>query len=312
MKLLKIVPAGTHLDFMGKRMIALVLSAFLIVGSIGLAATTGLNLGIDFLGGILMEVRSKSGPADLADMRAKLGAADLGEVQLQEFGQPSDVLISIQRQSGDPEAQQAAIAKVREVLGDSVDYRRTEFVGPKVGSELREAAIWSVTGAILMILLYIWFRFEWQFGVAAIVALTHDVIATIGVYSLTQIEFNLSTIAALLTIAGYSINDTVVVFDRIRENLRKYKRMGLLELLNLSINDTLSRTVMTSVTTLLALGAIYFFGGEVIRGFSFGMIFGVLIGTYSSIFIAGPVLLVFRLKRSAVVGEEDTAEEAAE
>ncbi|MDJ0895377.1 MAG: protein translocase subunit SecF, partial [Alphaproteobacteria bacterium] len=275
MKLLKIVPAGTHIDFMGKRMIALVLSAFLIVGSIGLAATTGLNLGIDFLGGILMEVRSKSGPADLADMRAKLGAADLGEVQLQEFGQPSDVLISIQRQSGDPEAQQAAIAKVREVLGDSVDYRRTEFVGPKVGSELREAAIWSVTGAILMILLYIWFRFEWQFGVAAIVALTHDVIATIGVYSLTQIEFNLSTIAALLTIAGYSINDTVVVFDRIRENLRKYKRMGLLELLNLSINDTLSRTVMTSVTTLLALGAIYFFGGEVIRGFSFGMIFGV-------------------------------------
>ena len=312
MKLLKIVPAGTHIDFMGKRMIALVLSAFLIVGSIGLAATTGLNLGIDFLGGILMEVRSKSGPADLADMRAKLGAADLGEVQLQEFGQPSDVLISIQRQSGDPEAQQAAIAKVREVLGDSVDYRRTEFVGPKVGSELREAAIWSVTGAILMILLYIWFRFEWQFGVAAIVALTHDVIATIGMYSLTQIEFNLSTIAALLTIAGYSINDTVVVFDRIRENLRKYKRMGLLELLNLSINDTLSRTVMTSVTTLLALGAIYFFGGEVIRGFSFGMIFGVLIGTYSSIFIAGPVLLVFRLKRSAVVGEEDTAEEAAE
>ena len=312
MKLLKIVPAGTHIDFLGKRMIALVLSALLIVGSIGLAATNGLNLGIDFLGGILMEVRSKSGPADLADMRAKLGAADLGEVQLQEFGQPSDVLISIQRQSGDPEAQQAAIAKVREVLGDSVDYRRTEFVGPKVGSELREAAIWSVTGAILMILLYIWFRFEWQFGVAAIVALTHDVIATIGMYSLTQIEFNLSTIAALLTIAGYSINDTVVVFDRIRENLRKYKRMGLLELLNLSINDTLSRTVMTSVTTLLALGAIYFFGGEVIRGFSFGMIFGVLIGTYSSIFIAGPVLLFFRLKRSEVVGEDDAAEEAAE
>ncbi len=312
MKLLKIVPAGTHIDFLGKRMIALILSAFLIVGSIGLTATAGLNLGIDFLGGILMEVRSKSGPADLADMRAKLGAADLGEVQLQEFGQPSDVLISIQRQSGDPEAQQAAIAKVREVLGDSVDYRRTEFVGPKVGSELREAAIWSVTGAILMILLYIWFRFEWQFGVAAIVALTHDVIATIGMYSLTQIEFNLSTIAALLTIAGYSINDTVVVFDRIRENLRKYKRMALLELLNLSINDTLSRTVMTSVTTLLALGAIYFFGGEVIRGFSFGMIFGVVIGTYSSIFIAGPVLLFFRLKRSAVVGEDDAAEEAAE
>ena len=297
MKKLRIVPANTAIDFIGRRTIAFAFSVALILGSLGLAFGSGLNLGIDFLGGILLEVKT-DGPADVSKLRSDLGALGLGEVSLQEFGSPDVVLIRVQRQEGGDEAQQKAITIIRGALGEQVDeYRRTETVGPTVGAELKEAAIWAVGSAILAILVYIWFRFEWQFGIAAIVALIHDVLTTIGLFALFQLEFNLTTVAAVLTIAGYSINDTVVVFDRVRENLRKYKKMSLVELFNLSINETLSRTTITSVTTLLALGALFFFGGEVIGGFSMALIWGVVIGTYSSIALAVPILLYLDIDR---------------
>jgi preprotein translocase subunit SecF len=303
MKKLRMVPADTAIDFIGRRTIAFIFSAALVLSAFGLSLGNGLNLGIDFLGGILLEVQTE-GPADVGKLRSDLGSLGLGEVSLQEFGSPDVVLIRIQRQEGGDEAQQIAIKKVRDELGGSVaEYRRTETVGPTVGAELEEAAMWAVGSAILAILAYIWFRFEWQFGVAAIVALIHDVLTTIGLFALFQLEFNLATVAAVLTIAGYSINDTVVVFDRVRENLRKYKKMSLPDLFNLSINETLSRTTITSVTTLLALGALFFFGGEVISGFSIALIWGVVIGTYSSIALAVPTLLYLNIDRGT--GDEN-------
>lgn len=291
MKLLRLIPADTSIDFIGRRFIVFALSAFLVVGSLGIFFGKGLNLGIDFLGGIVVEVQT-DGPADIGWMRSTLGGLGLGDISLQEFGEEDVVLIRIQRQPGGDAAQQEAVTAVKGALGDSVaEYRRTETVGPTVGEELMWTAIEAVSAAIGAILIYIWFRFEWQFGVAAVIALVHDVISTIGLFALTQIEFNLATVAAVLTIAGYSINDTVVVFDRVRENRRKYKKLELPQLFNLSINGTLSRTTMTSFTTLLALFALYFFGGEVIRGFSVALIWGIVVGTYSSIAVAVPVLL---------------------
>ncbi|MBT5109246.1 MAG: protein translocase subunit SecF [Rhodospirillaceae bacterium] len=308
MKLLKLVPDNTAFDFIGKRVLAFAMSGFLIIASLGLFFTQGLNLGIDFLGGILIEIKT-TGPADLGSLRTKLSNLNLGDVTLQEFGASDDVLIRIQKQDGGDKGQQAAIDAVKAALGDSVaEYRRTEFVGPTVGAELREAATWAVLAAIGAILVYVWFRFEWQFGLGAVIALVHDVITTVGLFSLIQLEFNLATVAAVLTIAGYSINDTVVVYDRVRENMRRYKKMPLAELFNNSLNQTLSRTTMTSVTTLLALGALYIFGGEVIRGFSIALIWGVLIGTYSSIWLAVPFLLYVRPDR----GAEDTRGELDE
>ena len=271
-------------------------SLLLILASIVIFIARDLNYGIDFQGGILVEVRvDRAGK--LGEMRQRLTNLGLGEVSLQEFGAPTDILIRIQKQAGGEKAQQAAIDKVKRELGPGVKYRRTEFVGPKVSEELFQDGVTAVFLAIIGILLYIWFRFEWQFGIGAIVALCHDVITTVGIFALTGIEFNLSTVAAILTIAGYSINDTVVVYDRVRENLRKYKSLSLFELLNNSVNETLSRTVMTSVTTLLALLSLYILGGEVIRGFSFAMIWGVLVGTYSSICLAVPLLLYFDIDR---------------
>ena len=298
MKPLNLIPADTNIQFMSKRVIFFVISAFIVLASIGVVASKGLNFGIDFKGGILIEVRTE-GPADVSAMRGQLGALGLGDISLQEFGAPTDVLIRIQRQEGDDDAQQKAVEAVKAELGDSVTYRRTEFVGPKVSEELLTSGIEAVGLAILAILVYIWFRFEWQFGLGAVVALTHDVITTIGIFALLGLEFNLSTVAAVLTIAGYSINDTVVVFDRVREKLRKFKSMPLPELLNLAINKTLSRTLMTSVTTLIALLALFFLGGEVIRDFAFAMIWGVVIGTYSSICVAVPLLIYLGLDNRA-------------
>ena len=304
MRLISLVPVGTKIDFMRFRKIAAIFSLALVVVSAGLFFTKGLNFGIDFRGGILMEIRT-DGPADISKLRSTLNELNLGEVQLQEFGQPTDVLIRIERQPGGEKGQQIAVEKAKAALGEKVNYRRTEFVGPKVGGELIEAGVTAVLLAMAAMLVYIWFRFEWQFGVGAVVALLHDVALTIGVFALLGLEFNLSTVAAILTIAGYSINDTVVVYDRVRENLRKFKQMSLYDLLNLSVNSTLSRTLLTSVTTLIALGALYFFGGEVIKGFSFAMIWGVIVGTYSSIFIAVPLLVYMNLRRSGlIVGEE--------
>jgi preprotein translocase subunit SecF len=313
---LRLVPPNTKIDFIGRRKLAFIFSALLVVLSLGFFAVKGLNYGIDFKGGILMEVRTP-GAADIDGLRDRLSGLGLGEVALQEFGQPTDVLIRVERQPGGEKAQMVAVEKVKGALGkDVASYRRTEFVGPKVGGELIQAGILAVVLSLLVIMVYVWFRFEWQFSIGAIVALTHDVIATIGVFSVLGLEFNLATVAAILTIAGYSINDTVVVFDRIRENLRKFKSMPIDELLNVSVNQTLSRTLLTSITTLLALLAIFIFGGAVIKDFGFALIWGVLVGTYSSVFVASPVVMSLNIRetisRGSVGGGESGQENPAE
>ncbi|MBT6123049.1 MAG: protein translocase subunit SecF [Candidatus Puniceispirillum sp.] len=306
---LKLVKNDTNFDFLKLQKMTMVLSIFLVLASIGLFATVGLNLGIDFKGGILLEARNNTGPADISKVRNDLDTLKLGDVSLQGFGTETDVLIRIQRQEGDEKAQIAAIKAVTDILGSDFDIRRTEFVGPTVGAELAEKGVLAVICALMAILVYIWFRFEWQFSIAAILALSHDVLTTIGLFSLTSFEFNLATVAAILTIAGYSINDTVVVFDRVRENLRRYKSYEQRDILNRSLNETLSRTVMTSVTTLLALTAIVIFGGAVLRDFALAMIWGVVIGTYSSVFIAVGMLSRFDLKR---VDQDDDGVEVPE
>jgi preprotein translocase SecF subunit len=293
---LKLVPSDTSINFLKHRRIALIFSLFLVASSIGLFVVKGLNLGIDFKGGILIEARNTTGPADISGLRADLGQLGLGDISLQEFGTPTDVLVRVQRQEGDEKAQIAAIAAISSTLGDSYDIRRTEFVGPTVGAELAEKGMLAVACALLAIMVYIWFRFEWQFSIAAILALAHDVLSTVGLFALTSFEFNLATVAAILTIAGYSINDTVVVFDRVRENLRRYKSYEIEDIINKSLNETLSRTVMTSFTTLLALLAITIFGGAVLRDFALAMIWGVLIGTYSSVFVAVGFLSRFDIR----------------
>ena len=304
MKPLRLVPRNTSIPFVRYRLMAFALSGLLMLGSLGAVFGIGLNFGIDFRGGTLIEVQTP-GPADIAQMRSTLGALGLGEVALQEFGSERDVLIRIQRQEGAEAEQIRAIQVVRDALPEEIEFRRTEFVGPTVGQELIEAGALAVGLALLSILVYVWFRFEWQFGVGAIVALSHDIISTLGLFALIQHEFNLATVAAVLTIAGYSINDTVVVYDRVRENLRKYKTMPFIELFERSVNDTLSRTTMTSLTTLLALFSIYFFGGAILADFALAMIWGVVIGTYSSIFIAVPLLLYTGLRR----GDDDDVDE---
>lgn len=306
LKPIRFVPRDAKLPIIRSRLLAFVLSTILVIGSLVAVATIGLNFGIDFKGGILMEVRT-SAPANIAQMRADLGGLGLGEVSLQEFGDEHEVLIRIQRQEGDEAAQIKATDAVRAALGEGVEYRRTEFVGPTVGQELIEAGALAVGLALLSILLYVWFRFEWQFGVGAIVALAHDIVSTLGLFAVIQHEFNLATVAAVLTIAGYSINDTVVIYDRVRENLRKYKKMPLADLFELSVNETLSRTTLTSGTTLLALVAIYLFGGAVLADFALAMIWGIVIGTYSSVFIAVPLLLYTGLRR----GEDEPSEDVS-
>ncbi len=314
---LSIVPANTSFDFVGRRRLAYPLSAILIILSLGAFFTQGLNFGIDFRGGILIEIKT-DGPANVAELRNTVGGLNLGEVQVQEFGAADDVLIRVQQQDGAEAEQLQAINIIKDALGDAVvEYRRTEFVGPTVGAELISSAIWAVLLAIGAILVYIWFRFEWQFGVGAVIALTHDVLTTIGLFAITQLEFNLATVAAILTIAGYSINDTVVIYDRVREELRRYKKLDMHALLNLAANRTLSRTFMTSVTTLIALVALAVFGGTIIRDFALAMIWGVVIGTYSSVFVAVPVLLALNLSRESLSagldedGEGDGTTDAA-
>jgi preprotein translocase subunit SecF len=291
-KLLRIVPDDTKFDFMRFRRISFPISALLSMIAIALFFFHGLNFGIDFKGGTLMEVQSKSGPADLAKMRATLGGLGLGEVQLQQFGAPTDVLIRVAEQPGGDTAQQAAVQKVRGALGNEVDYRRVEVVGPRVSGELLSYGVVGLICAIGGILIYLWFRFEWQFARGAMIANVHALVLTIGFMSVTQIDFDLTSIAALLTILGYSLNDTVVIYDRIREILRRYKKMPMADLLNASVNQTLSRSVITHVTVTLALLALLLFGGQAIHSFTATMMFGVvLVGTYTSIFIAAPILI---------------------
>ena len=289
---MRIVPDVTKFDFTRFRRISFPISALLSIAAIVLFFTHGLNFGIDFKGGTLLEVQSKSGPADIASMRVTLGGLGLGDVQLQQFGGPADVLIRVAEQPGGDTAQQVAVQKVRSALGDAVEYRRVEVVGPRVSSELLAYGMLGLMLAIFGILIYLWFRFEWQFALGAMIANVHDIVLTIGFMSISQVDFDLTSIAALLTILGYSLNDTVVIYDRIREMLRRYKKMPMPELLNESINATLSRSIITHVTVTLALLALLAFGGHAIYSFTAVMIFGVvLVGTYTSIFIAAPILI---------------------
>jgi preprotein translocase subunit SecF len=291
-RLLRIVPDDTKFDFMRFRRVSFPISAALSIAAILLYFFHGLNFGIDFVGGTLMEVQSKVGAADLGKMRTTLQGLNLGEAQLQQFGAPEDVLIRIPEQPGGEEAQQAAVAKVRGALGSDVDYRRIEVVGPRVSTELLAYGTIGLVLAIVAILIYLWFRFEWQFALGAMIANVHDLVLTVGFMSLTQIDFDLTSIAALLTILGYSLNDTVVIYDRIREMLRRYKKMPMPDLLNISVNSTLSRSIITHVTVTLALLALLLFGGQAIHSFTATMMFGVvLVGTYTSVFIAAPVLI---------------------
>lgn len=290
-------PHGTRIDFMRWKGVCFGLSVVAMIVSLGLVAVMGLNYGVDFKGGSLIEVQSKSGPADLTVLRDKLGGLGLGDVQVQNIGAATDVLIRIEEQPGGEKAQQETLNKVVAAIGSGYEQRRVEVVGPAVSSELRMTGTIAVLASILAIIVYVWFRFEWQFALGTVVALAHDVLVTVGVFSLFQMEFDLSIVAALLTILGYSVNDTVVVSDRIRENLRKFKKMEINELLNLSINETLSRTILTGATTIAVLIALYVFGGDVIHNFTFAMLFGVVVGTYSSIFVGAPLLGFLGVKR---------------
>ncbi|WP_445678575.1 protein translocase subunit SecF [Radicibacter daui] len=309
MRPIRWIPDNTRFNFIGWRHITFAISFLIVVVSFGSLATRGLNFGIDFEGGTLMEVKT-SGPADMADMRGKLDSLGLGEVSLQQFGAPDEVMIRIKKQEGDEAAQAAAINAVKQSLGDGIEYRRTEFVGPQVGDQLKHDGILAVTLAVLGIMAYVWFRFEWQYAVAAIVALLHDCVAVLGLFSLTQMEFNLTTVAAVLTVAGYSINDTVVVFDRTRDDLRKYRKKRLDILINDANNQMLARSIMTSMTVILTLLCLLVFGGDVLRGFSVAMTVGVLVGTYSSIFVATALLLYMPPRRTPEGATDKSAEKA--
>ena len=288
----KIIPTNSNYDFMKLKNYFIYLSIFLIVISLFLLSFRGLNLGIDFKGGTLVEVTTKN--SDIGELRSVL-SPHFNYVSLQEFGNSQTIIIRLQNNSNEESIE--TINKVKDLINDKVEeFRRSEFVGPTISSELLWKGLQAISFALIAILFYIWLRFEWQFGFGAVVALTHDVLFTLGVLSLLKIDFSLASIAAILTICGYSINDSVVVYDRIRENLRKYKKLDMKELFNISINNTLSRTVMTSLTTLIALFSLYFLGGEVIRPFAFAMVIGVIVGTYSSIFIAVPTLLLFKFR----------------
>jgi len=298
------LPQHTNVPFIKGRYLTYTLSVLMILAVFIAYFTKGLNYGIDFKGGIMMEFKTTQ-PADIATMRHQINQLGLGEFSLQEYGSPHDVLVRLEHQPGGEKGQVAAVDKVKTSLGAGVDLRRVESVGPKVGEELISNGIQAILWGLLAMLVYIWLRFEWQFGLCAILALVHDAIGVMALYTIFGFEFNTTAIVAILTTIGYSINDTVVIYDRVRENLRRFKKKPLEELLNLSINETLSRTILTSGSTLLALFALYFFGGEVIATYSLPLIIGVIVGTYSSICFAGPLLHSFNLTL-------ETSEEAKE
>ncbi|MEI8145049.1 MAG: protein translocase subunit SecF [Alphaproteobacteria bacterium] len=293
------------------RPVAFFVSTLLSLVTIGGFLLFGLNVGIDFKGGTLVELQSKAGPADINKLRSVLSTVNIGDVQIQEFGGPTLVLIRYGEQPGGEPGQQAALRRVSQALGDSFDVRRTEVVGPTVSNELVQMSIIGVVLSILAVLVYLWFRFEWQFAIGAMIATLHDIVAMVGFFVITRADFDITSIAAVLTIIGYSLNDTVVVYDRIREMLRKHKKMPVDQLLDVAINSTLSRTTITAMTTFLALLALFFFGGEVIQGFTASMLVGVVVGTYSSIFIASPILIYLGLKTggfgAGTVATDETA-----
>ena len=282
-----------------------ILSGILIIASLVFLVFKGLNFGVDFKGGTLIELRTDKSSANITKIRDSFNQMNLGDVSVKNFGNETDFVVKFEKQnSNDPRFIEEIKTKLSNSIG-SVDFRRVENVGPKVSAELLRSGVIAIALSLAAMLLYIWIRFEWQFSLGAILALFHDVIITLGVFSVFSLEINLSIVAAVLTIVGYSMNDTVVIFDRVRENLRKYSDIKIFELTNISINETLSRTIITSATTLLALLAIYFFGGEILKGFSLAMILGVVFGTYSSIYIANTVLVRLRVSQKTVLREED-------
>jgi preprotein translocase subunit SecF len=285
-----IIPSDTHIDFVSKRWWAFSVTIALVIVTVVALFVKGLNFGIDFKGGILVEAKAPQA-VDTAALRSDLSTLNLGEIELQQFGSPDDVLIRIQRQPGDEAAQMKAVQDVREKLGTSYEYRRVEVVGPTVGTELLHAGILATVLAMIAISIYVGVRFEWQFGLAALIATFHDVFTTVGLYAVLHLDFNLTAVAALLTLAGYSINDTVVVFDRIRETLRRHKAVDLRSVINDSVNQTLSRTTMTAGTTLLALLPLVFMGGQTLINFSAALTWGIFVGTYSSIYVASALML---------------------
>lgn len=296
MRIFSWVTKDTNIDFMKYRKIGYALSIAMVIFSIACIAFKGFNYGIDFSGGILIEIKSPE-KIDMEAVRNRLAQVNLDEVNLQAIGENGDeMMIRAQTKIVDEKAQMQAVNAIKEVLGNQYDYRRVELVGPQVGGELKKAGVIASLIAVLAITLYIWFRFEWQFALGAMVGLIHDIITTVGLLSLFNFDISLTTVAAVLTLAGYSVNDTVVNYDRIRENLRKYKKMPQYELLNKSINDIFSRTILTGLTTLLAALALFAFGGDTLRSFSFTIVWGVIVGTYSSIYVSSTLLNLFNLR----------------
>ncbi len=281
------------------------LSSILIVVSLLLLIFKGLNFGIDFKGGTLIELRASDSKINVSSLRDRFNQMDLGDISVKKFGNDTDFLIKFENKDNKNNIIEEIKTNLDKSFGNNYDFRRVENVGPKVSAELLKSGVIAISLSLALMLIYIWIRFEWQFSFGAILALFHDVIVTLGVFSLFSLEINLSIIAAVLTIVGYSMNDTVVIFDRVRENLRKYSDIKIFELTNISINETLSRTIITSTTTLLALFAIYFFGGEILKGFSLAMILGVVFGTYSSIYIANTILVRLRVSQKTVLREEE-------
>lgn len=310
MALLKLVSYDLKINFVGYRLVTFLIAAIITIGTLATIMVKGINYGIDFEGGYIIEVRTAEKP-DIPALRTQMNQLNLGDVSIQNFGGENDLLIRIERESqtdiSEDVAQEKAITAIKSVLGEKSDYRRIETVGPKVGSELVSNSLKAVGLALAAMLIYIAVRFEWQFAVCGIVALAHDTIAVLGIFSVLPFEFNETAIIAILITAGYSINDTIVIFDRIRENIRKYRKIELGELLNRSINETLSRTILTGSTTLIALLALYIWGGKVISSFSLPIIIGILIGSFSSICLAAPLLLYLNVKRGEEVQKEKTA-----
>lgn len=311
MRLLRIVPDNTKFRIVHWRRLAYPFSAAYSVLVLVLFLTVGLNFGIDFRGGTLMEMQAKSGKPDIAQVRQTANSFGFGEVEVQEFGNAGDLSMRFALQPGGEVAQQAVVTKARAAFADAYEFRRVETVGPRVSGELVQAGTLGVVLAIIGVLVYLWFRFEMQLAIGAIVGTMHDIVLTLGFFLITQLEFNLTSIAAILTIVGYSLNETVVVFDRTRELLRRYKTMPIPELLDLSVNSTLSRTAITSTTTILALIALVFFGGTAIEGFALVMLFGVMVCTYSAMFVSTPVLLYLDVRAGRLDQSEDLAEAKA-
>ena len=301
MPLLRLAPENTKFGFMRFRRYSYPFSAVLSIVSVLMFVLVGMNFGIDFAGGTLMEVRAKTGDADLAQLRSLGEQTGLGHIEVQGFGNKTDATLRFGVQPGGDVAQEAAVKRVQGALDDKYEFRRVEVVGPRVSGELVQSGTIGVVASIFAVLLYLWFRFEWQFAVGAVIATMHDLLLTVGFFSVTHLEFNTTSIAAILTIVGYSLNEAVIVLDRIREVMRKYKRLSTAEMIDMSINAVLPRTIMTATTVFLALLALVLFGGEVIKSFSLAMMWGIFVGTYSSIFICSPILIYLGVRNEARV-----------